>query len=250
VKIGIQLYSLRDEMAKDMENTFRRVAEMGFEFVEFAGYFGRSAEEIRTLLDKYGLAGTPVHQGYDFDATEEQYMEWISYLKTLGVRYWGIPCMDKENFLPGEKLLATTQRLNTLGTWLNRNGMELCYHNHDYELETYEGKCHLDRMFDTFDRCLVSPEFDVCWLHRGGKDPAAYIRKHGNYSKIIHLQDYKIQDGKMIFTPLGEGVVDFKSIMSALKSSNIEYLVYEKDDWYDDAFEDARKSIEYLKSIM
>ena len=54
----------------------------------------------------------------------------------------------------------------------------------------------------------------------------------------------------MIFTPLGEGVVDFKSIMSALKSSNIEYLVYEKDDWYDDAFEDARKSIEYLKSIM
>ncbi len=250
MKIGIQLYSLRDEMAKDMEKTLRRVAEMGFEFVEFAGYFGKSAEEIRLLLDKYGLEGASVHQGFDPDTTEEQYEAQIAFLKTLGVKYWGIPCMDKDNFLPGERLIKTTQGLNTLGTRLIRNGMELCYHNHDYELEMYDGKCHLDRMFDTFDRCLVSPEFDVCWLHYGGKDPASYIRKHGSYSKIIHLQDYKMDGKAMKFTPLGEGVVDFLSIIDAIKGSRIEYLVYEKDDWYDDAFEDARKSIAYLKSII
>lgn len=250
LKIGIQLYSLRGEMEKDVESTLRRVAEMGFEFVEFAGYFGKSAEELRALLDKYGLEGASVHQGYDRNATEEEYAAQIKFLQTLGVRYWGVPCVDKSDFIQGEPLMALTQGFNTLGTRLKRAGMELCYHNHDFELEVYNGKRHLDRAFDTFDRCLVSPEFDVCWLNYGGVNPVDYVKKHGNYSKIIHLQDYKIENGTMIFTPLGEGVVDFPAIMDAIKDSNIEYLVYEKDDWYDDALEDARISIGYLKSLI
>ena len=250
LKIGIQLYSLRGEMEKSVEKTLERVAEMGFDFVEFAGYFGKSAEELRALLDKYGLEGASVHQGYNPDTTEEQYREQIEFLKAIGVKYWGVPCVDKSNFIPYEPLRALTQGFNTLGTYLKRFGMELCYHNHDFELELYEGKSHLDRAFDTFDRCLVSPEFDVCWLHRGGVDPVDYIRKHGNYSKIIHLQDYKLENGSMIFTPLGEGVVDFPAIVNAIKDSSIEYLVYEKDEWYDDAFADAEKSIKYLKTLI
>lgn len=250
LKIGIQLYSLRGEMEKSVEKTLERVAEMGFDFVEFAGYFGKNADELRALLDKYGLEGASVHQGYNPDTTEEQYKEQIEFLKTLGVKYWGVPCVDKSNFIPDEPLRALTQGFNTLGTRLKRAGMELCYHNHDFELEKYNGKSHLDRAFDTFDRCLVSPEFDVCWLHRGGVNPAEYVRKHGNYSKIIHLQDYKIENNSMIFTPLGDGVVDFPEIIKAIKDSSIEYLVYEKDEWYDDALADAKKSIEYLKSII
>lgn len=250
LKIGIQLYSLRGEMEKSVEKTLERVAEIGFEFVEFAGYFGKTAEELRTLLDKYGLEGASVHQGFDFNTTEEEYIKQVEFLKTLGVKFWGVPCVDKSNFIPYEPLRTLTQGFNTLGTFLKRSGMELCYHNHAYELELYKGKSHLDRAFDTFDRCLVSPEFDVCWLNYGGVDPVDYIKKHGYYSKIIHLQDYKTENGKMKFTPLGEGVVDFSSIIKAIKDSSIEYLVYEKDEWYDDAFADAEKSIKYLKSII
>jgi len=250
LKIGIQLYSLRGEMEKDVEKTLERVAEMGFEFVEFAGYFGKSAEELRSILDKYGLEGASVHQGFDFNTTEEEYKRQISFLKTLGVKLWGVPCVDKSNFIPYEPLRALTQGFNTLGTYLKRSGIELCYHNHDFELEKYNGKSHLDRAFDTFDRCLVSPEFDVCWLNYGGADPVEYVKKHGYYSKIIHLQDYKIEDEKIKFMPLGEGVVDFPAIIRAINDSNIEYLVYEKDEWYDDALEDAAKSIKYIRSLI
>ena len=158
--------------------------------------------------------------------------------------------MDKSDFIQGEALMTLTQGFNTLGTYLKRVGMELCYHNHDFEFEFYNGKRHLDRAFDTFDRCLVSPEFDVCWLNYGGVNPVEYIRKHGCYSKIIHLQDYKMENGAIKFTPLGEGVVDFPKIIEAIKDSSIEYLVYEKDEWYDDAMKDAEKSIKYLKSLL
>ena len=250
LKIGIQLYSLRGEMEKSVENTLRRVSEMGFEFVEFAGYFGKSAQELRALLDKYGLEGASVHQGYDSSTTEEQYKEQIQFLQTLGVKFWGVPCINKSQLTSYDRLITLTQGFNTLGTWLKRSGMELCYHNHDFELQYHNGKRHLDRMLDTFDRCLVSPEFDVYWLNYGGVDPVDYIRKHGHYGKIIHLQDYKIENNSMIFTPLGKGVVDFPSIMRAIKDSNIEYIVYEKDDWYDDALKDAKESIEYLKSLI
>ena len=88
-KVGLQLYSVRDQMEKDMEGTLKAVKEMGYDYVEFAGYFGKSAEEIRALLDKYGLICISVHQGLDF--YEEGGQSAAEYIKTLGANFSAIP---------------------------------------------------------------------------------------------------------------------------------------------------------------
>jgi sugar phosphate isomerase/epimerase len=93
-KVGLQLYSVRDEMEKDLEATLKAVKEMGYDYVETAGYFGRTAEEFRALLDKYALTCVSVHQNLDF--YENRGQEGVDFIKTLGAQYSVIPWYGKE----------------------------------------------------------------------------------------------------------------------------------------------------------
>ena len=97
LKVGIQLYSLRDELAKDMDATLKRVKEMGYDYVEFAGFYDKSAEEIKALLDKHGLIAVSMHQSLD-PYLSENAEEFISFVKTLGIKYSAVPWMDSAVF--------------------------------------------------------------------------------------------------------------------------------------------------------
>ncbi len=272
LKIGIQLYSLRDAMKEDMDGTLKRVAEMGCEVVEFAGFFDKSAEEVKAMLDKYGLKAVSVHQSIDPYLSEESAQKMVAYLKTLGVRYSCIPWMNKEVFHDEERYQAFVQNVKKVGAMLADNGIGLGYHNHDFEFEKENGAYVLDRLYQDVDESLLQPELDLCWVNYGGEDPVAYVNKYAKRSNIVHFKDFfstgvkgevyalidengneikkekSKEENAFRFTPLGQGVQNFPAIVEAVKKSNIQYVIYEKDQWYDaDPFAEAKASIDYLK---
>lgn len=273
LNIGIQLYSLREEMEKDMDATLKKVAEMGYDCVEFAGFCGKSASEVKALCEKYNLNPISVHQSIDPYLEEESAKQMVAYLKEVGIKHSVVPWMDKTVFHDEQKYAQFVAQLKKTGEFLKENGITLGYHNHDFEFEKEGGEYILDRLYTDVDETLIKPELDLCWVKYGGEDPVKYVNKYADRSELVHFKDFYAtemgggavyalidENGKEIerkktqaetafkFMPLGKGVQDFEPIVDAVKKSKISYVIYEKDQWYDgDPFEDARISRQYLK---
>lgn len=270
--VGIQLYSLREEMEKDMDATLKAVSEMGYDCVEFAGFFDKSAADVKAMCDKYHLTPISVHQGLDPYLEAESANAMVAYLKELGVKYSVVPWMDKAVFHDKERYAQFLKNMVATSQLLKENGITLCYHNHDFEFEKEDGEYVLDRLYKDLDEMIVQPELDVCWVKYGGEDPVEYVRKYGKRSNLVHFKDFYAKEmaggpayalidenGKELprksqeetafqFRPLGKGVQDFAPIVEEVKNSNIEYVIYEKDAWYSaSALEEAKQSRQYLK---
>ena len=268
-KIGLQLYSVREEMEKDFEGTLKKVAEIGYEYVEFAGYYGKSAEEIKALLDKYGLKCISVHQGVEWFLEEGQ--KAVDYLKTFGVKYAVVPWYSAENHKGGEGWEQTLVNFARTAELLHLNGMKLGYHNHDFEFQTYEGKYLLDWLYETFSPELLEPEVDTCWVHYAGLNPADKIREFKGRVEIVHLKDFVAkrlaggpayalidadgneikttrEDNGFAFRPLGMGRQDFKSILEACEECGTEVVIVEQDQTYElSELEAAKIARDYLR---
>lgn len=264
-KVGIQLYGVRDKMREDMEATLKAVKEMGYDYVEFAGYFEKTSDEVRALLDKYGLESPSVHQAIKiFDETP---VEAVEYLKAIGAKYCVIPSYPADELY--DNWDATIERFKRVGTFLKENGITLMYHNHDFEFKTVDGEYILDRMYNTIPNDILQPEFDTCWIHYAGVEPGEYLKKYKGKIDIVHLKDFscsklgngpvydliaepgsvkKREDTDFRFEPIGCGIQDIKSILEASEYAGADYIVVEQDDTYErDTLEAARISREYLK---
>ncbi len=271
-KVGLQLYSVRDQMNLDVESTLKAVKEMGYDYVEMAGYFDKSAEEMRALLDKYGLRCISVHQTLDFYESKGQV--GVDFIKTLGAEFSVIPWYDKAK-LPGSPVWEETKELFVrTGKLLKKNGVDMCYHNHDFEFEMVDGKYKYDIMMEEISRDIFKPEFDTCWVRYAGEDPCQYIRTFAGNVRIIHLKDFTCkklasgpayalidengnpiepatkEDNAFRFTPLGRGMQDFPAILAAAEEAGTEYVIVEQDDTYElPSLEAAKISREYLKTL-
>lgn len=250
-KIGIQLYSVRDDMQKDMEGTLAKVAAMGYEYVEFAGYYGRTSAEVKALLDKYGLKCISVHQGLDFFDADPQ--AGIDFLKGFGVKYVVIPWTDKKLLQDDAAWVGTAEKWNAMAALLQKNGMKLLYHNHDFEFERLpDGSYIHDRLFR--DVAGMDPQFDTCWVHYAGINPVDMLNRYSGRVEVVHLKDFvcknlaagpvyalidtegKAQKGVGLsdtgfeYRPLGMGIQDIPSILEACEANGTEYVIVEQDD--------------------
>lgn len=271
-KVGLQLYSVRDQMEKDMEGTLKAVKEMGYDYVEFAGYFGKSAEEIRALLDKYGLTCISVHQGLDF--YEEGGQSAAEYIKTLGAKFSAIPWYAAEKLAGSEAWEDTKALFIRCGELLKKNGIQMLYHNHDFEFVKVDGKYKHDYLMEEIARDLLKPEFDTCWVRYAGEDPCKYLNLYAGDVEVLHLKDFtckKLANGpayalidaagnpikatskeenEFRFRPVGQGMQDFPGILAAAEKAGTEYIIVEQDQTYElPSLEAVRQSREYLRSI-
>lgn len=271
-KVGLQLYSIREEMEKDMDKALARVKEMGYDYVEFAGYFGKSAEEVRTLLDKHGLECISVHQTYDVFLEDEKAS--IDYLKTIGAKYCAVPWMGIEKHKGSDVFEQTVEEFNKVGKALKANGITTLYHNHDFEFNKFEGKYLLDWLYETIPADILETEIDTCWVHYAGLNPAEYLLKYSGRAPIVHLKDFVCknlaqgpvydlidsdgnsnnagsqEDNGFEFRPVGSGIQSFPDILDAAEKAGAEYVIVEQDQWYDgDALECAKTSRDYLKTL-
>ncbi|MDP4133498.1 MAG: sugar phosphate isomerase/epimerase [Bacillota bacterium] len=273
IKVGLQLYSIRDFMEKDMDETLKQVKEIGYDYVEFAGFFGKSAEEVKALLKKHGLEVASVHQGL------QPFLEGgnaiIDYLAELGTKYCAIPWYERAKLEKGTPVWdETTKNFTAYGKALKDKGIKMLYHNHDFEMDVIDGKCILDWIYESISADLLEPQFDTCWVRYGGYDPVEYIEKYKGRVEIIHLKDftckklgggpvYALIDGtgkegkkptreenEFKFQPLGMGMQDFPAILQAAKNVGVKCVIVEQDQSLDrSSLEAAKISREYLRSL-
>lgn len=270
-KIGLQLYSIREDMEKDMDSALRQVKEMGYDCVEFAGYFGHSAEEVKAMLDKYGLECVSVHQAPQLFVDEGQ--KAVDYIKTLGVKYAAVPWYEKDKLAGSPEWDNTVKMFTEVAELLKKNGIKMMYHNHDFEFNKVDGKFILDWIYDTIPQDLIEPEVDTCWVHYAGYNPAEYLLKYSGRINIVHLKDFACknlgggpvyalidedgnekkgskEDNGFEFSPVGHGIQDIPSIIEASEKAGASVLIVEQDQSNDrPPMEAAKMSREYLKSL-
>ena len=251
--VGIQLYSVRDNLAADFEGTLRAVKNMGYDYVEFAGYYGgKSGQELKSLLDEIGLKSVSVHQGIDTFLNEGQAA--YDFCKAYGVKYIVIPWFDKNKLAGTPAWEETKAAFRKVAEGARANGMQVLYHNHDFEFEKVGDRYVYDIMFEEL-KGVVDPQPDTCRLNYGGVDPAKYIRKYGDRINVIHLKDFVCtklaagpvyalidENGNAIdkgsqedtgfrLVPLGQGRNDFAAILEACDDIDDDLVIVEQDNF-------------------
>lgn len=269
-KVGLQLYSIRDKMEENMDAALKAVKEMGYDYVEFAGYFGKSVQEVKALLDKYNLTAISVHQNPTLFWEEGQ--SAIDYIKELGVEYAAIPWYTVDEYFNNWD--ETISKFEALGKQLKENGIQMLYHNHDFEFRKIGDEAILDKLYKVISPEFLQPEFDTCWVHYAGNDPAEYLKKYKGRVQVLHLKDFvceKLGGGPVYglidadgesknpdnkaengfkFMPVGQGIQNWENILSVAEEIGTEYVIVEQDQWYEgDSLEYAKESREYLQGL-
>jgi sugar phosphate isomerase/epimerase len=242
IPVALQLYTVRDELAKDFPGTLEKVAKMGYAGVEFAGYGGISASALRGHLERLGLM--PVGSHVNLELLEKDLETAIAFNVELGNPYVVCPHADIRDAAGVEKYAAL---FNAVGEKIQGAGLEFCYHNHGHEFAKVDGDFALDLLFARTDPSLVEIEFDTCWIHAAGADPVKYIERYAGRCPLLHIKDMKA-DGKVL-TEVGTGTVDVKGIVRAAEKAAVEWLIVEQDTCERPSLESARISLENMKKL-
>ena len=266
--IALQLYSVRDDMEADFEGTLKKVKELGYDGVEFAGLYGRSGKEVRDLCAELDLIPISAHVPFTDMIEDPSLLETYA---EIGCKFVVIPYLTEE-YRPGSpRFQEVIDGAALLGKKANELGMILAYHNHDFEFTKIGDAYAIDVLYSEVPASLLQAQFDTCWVKVGGEDPAAYVRKYAGRVEILHLKDFvgsktenmyaligidedekKDTHGKFEFRPVGSGVQDFPAILKAAEESGTKWVVVEQDSpsMGLTALECAASSIRYLKTIM
>ncbi|CQR55472.1 sugar phosphate isomerase/epimerase family protein [Paenibacillus riograndensis] len=244
LKIGLQLYTLREELEQDFEGTIRKVAELGYAGVEFFHYFGRTAEQVNALLQETGLTALGAHRPYDamLNDTEQE----ISFNLSIGNRNLIVPYLTEEQ----RNWEEVAVNLRKIGEQCSARGAVLSYHNHDFEFkEQFGGRTAFDGIFEEVPADLLQVEMDTCWVYYAGYDPVEYIHKYAGRLPIIHLKDMKKrEDGSAETVVLGEGEVKLEAILEAADAAGAEWAVVEQDFCSRSPLESVADSMKWIRA--
>ncbi|HLL93559.1 MAG TPA: TIM barrel protein [Spirosoma sp.] len=234
--VGLELYSFRDQFAKDVPGTMARVKQMGFREVEVAGTYGMNTGDFRKLLDQHGLKAIGV--GASFEDLEGNVPKVLTEAKTLGAKYvvcfWIPHAGDAFTVRDADRAIDV---FNTAGSLLAQNGISLCYHTHGYEFQTYNDGTFFDYLAENFDPKYVNFEMDVYWVKSPGYDPVALLQKYPKRFPLMHLKDRKpgtpdSNNGKADVesnVALGQGDIGIAGIMKQAKKSGVKHFFIEDE---------------------
>jgi sugar phosphate isomerase/epimerase len=241
--IGLQLYTVRAAMARDVEGALARVAALGYEEVEFAGFFGLSPARIRQALSAAGLRAPSAHVPFDEVARDPERV--AADLRERGIGWLVAAWIPEE--LRGD--IAAWHRiadqLDRCAGAAKAVGLRFAYHNHDYEFSRVRGTLPYDILLERTDSRIVELEMDVYWLRRGGGDPLAYFARWPGRFPLLHLNDMRA-DGTM--ADVGAGVVAWPALLRERARAGVRHAYVEHDDAAD-PFASARASYAYLTRL-
>jgi sugar phosphate isomerase/epimerase len=220
IPIALQLYSIREDCQEDFPGTLQAVAEMGYEGVDFAGYYGYEAEEIRTILDDLGLKVAGCHTALD-TLTGDARKRTIAFNHTLGNAYLIVPGLPERYRASKEAWLRTADLFNEIADALEPEGMMTGYHNHFIEFEPMEGAVPWDLFFGSTKPEVVM-QIDTGNALHGGGDPVAILKQYPGRAKTVHLKEYAEDDETAL---IGEGDVDWEGVFAVVESQGAT-------DWY------------------
>ena len=242
--IGIQLYTVREQMKVSVPKTLAAVAKAGYKEVEFAGYFGHSAADIRKMLDDVGLTAPSSHiQVTDLSTN---WASLLDYARVVGHEYLVVAWIDaEERTIPGFTRLAA--RFNSAGQIARDHGVKLGYHNYFFEFKPIDGQVPYDLLLSECDPQLVAMEIDVFWMIQGGGDPTHYMTKFPGRFPMLHVKDMGPAP-KHAMMDVGKGTIDWKSIFRAGGTGGVKHVFVEHDETKSTAAT-MRNSYRYLRAL-
>ncbi|MCL2056159.1 MAG: sugar phosphate isomerase/epimerase [Oscillospiraceae bacterium] len=251
-KIGSPLFILQEQCAKDLMAVIERLAEIGFDGIEFLGFFGHSPADIRRKLDSCGIAAIGDHVPFERFVSETGKV--ISERGEIGCSFITVAPPPPEGMPGGTDYPRTIEAFIKIGEAVNAAGMRLLFHNHAEELcGTADGKTVLEHLMDDIPPAILGLEPDFGWMGIGGADPAYYLRKYGSRSPVLHFKDYIPSDNEQgfLFRPTGYGVIDNAGLYAmSLAASKPEWYVMDHDHAYGrDIFRDLEISLDYFRNL-
>ncbi len=235
--VALQLYTVRDETALDFKQTIRRVAEIGYAGVEFAGYGGLTAQELADLLHETGLKAVGSHVG--LVALDSDLEQQIEYSLAIGCSFLILPWIDKQLLLNAESFKQVTTKLNAFGQHCKEHNLTFGYHNHNFEFEKVGNETLLERLAAATDPALVKLELDTYWAAYAGVDPVELIQRYSGRIGSLHLKD---MTPERTFTEVGAGTLDIATYIEAGQAAGVEIYIVENDKPSIPSLESARKS--------
>lgn len=243
--MAVQMFTLREESQQDFAGTLKKVANLGFDGVEFAGYGGLTAKEVRALLDDLGLKAASSH--VSIEEIENNLAQVIEDQKILGSKFVVLPFLMPER-RSEEGYQALISLLDEAGKTCRGEGITLCYHNHDFELDRLaDGRMALEAIFDDTNADNVSTELDIYWLAKAGEKPVDWINRYKKRTPLVHLKDMTT-DEEQFFAELGTGGVNIEAVLNMGEESAVEWWVVEQDASRRTPFESIEISMNYLKT--
>jgi len=262
--IGLQLYTVREGMQQDPTGTLAKVAKMGYNSVEGATYtgsqkfYGMEPAAFAKVLKQNGLImpsshyvlGEAMNNGQPTQGTIlHGWDKAVDDAAQVGVKY--MVCaylLDSERgSLDHYKTIA--EHLNKAGERCKKAGIQLCYHNHDFEFQAQDGKMPYDTLLSLTDKNLVKMELDLYWATKAGQDPVAMFQKHPGRFPLWHVKDMD-KTAARNFTEVGNGSIDFKRIFAQAKTAGMQYFFVEQDQTPGSPFDSIQQSISYLKKTL
>jgi sugar phosphate isomerase/epimerase len=245
-KIGLQLYTVRNQLERDFEGTLRKVSALGIDEVEFAGYFGTEPARIKRLLDELKITAPSAHVTTEFGSG--QIAQAIESAKIIGHKYLVFAYLREDERRNLDDYKRICESLNNAGEECRKAGLKFAYHNHDFEFVRMDGQIPYDLILRETEKKLVRMELDLYWITKAGFDPVVYLEKHKGRFRMLHIKDMDRMPEKN-FAEVGNGVIDFGRILPKALKAGIEHFFIEQDETSGDPFESVETSYRYLRKL-
>jgi len=250
-KIGLQLYTVRDLMKRDVEGTLADVARTGYREVEFAGYYEHPAAEVRAMLERHGLVSPSSHVA--FEAIEAGWDQVLADCHTVGHQWATVAWIPAERRKTADDWKRIAELFNKAGAACRAAGLRFAYHNHNMEFIAVDGQLPFDILLANTDRALVDFEMDLFWITFGGGDPLAYFAKHAGRFPLVHVKDMAAKPAPAVepgtvMRDVGKGTIDWKKIFARSDQAGIVHAFVEHDQ-PGDALASIKTSYDYLKAL-
>jgi len=247
-EIGLITNTLGNKLEEDYEKTLEEVAEIGFDLLEFGGYYGPSKQSFLNLLKNLGIK--PIAGGTSMDPLlkepEKHIEEQLSMNKKYLVCYW--PWLSSAENLTTDECKQAAENLNKVGEKCKKAGIRFAFHNHDMEFKpTPEGDLPFDILLQNTEPDLVTTQIDLYWIKKGGSDPIAYFEKYPGRFELCHVKDMD-DTPKRDFACAGSGIIDFPKIFAKSETAGIKHYIVEHDDPAN-PMECVRNSYNYLAGV-
>ncbi len=259
LKIGLQLYTMRDHIEKDVKGVIAGIAKAGYTELETYGFdpakktfFGWTAKDFKKLLSDHGISSPSGHYSVDTyfktgsDADQKAYIEAAH---ALGQQTIVVPYLDESFRATSQQFSVAADKVNKIATMNKAAGLKTGYHNHDFEFKVIDGIKLYDVLLKNTDRALVTFEMDLYWVTRAGQDAVKMFKAHPGRFSAWHIKDMDKAKHE-INTEVGTGTVDFKRIFKYQQLSGVKHIYMEQENFSKDAYASITQSASYIKNTL
>lgn len=254
--IGIQIYTLRDQIAEGLEQAMEKVAGIGYTRIEAYGYenrniLGKTPLEFKELLNGLGMTMPSIHSVTEVSTGEgkaailDAMKVTVEDAKTAGAKYLVYAYLKEEERQSMDDYKRHAENFNSFGEICKNAGLQFAYHNHDFEFLDFDGVMPYDYLLENTDPELVKMELDLYWITKGGQDPVEYFKKYPGRFELWHVKDMEDSEEKF-FAEVGYGTIDFERIFAEREKAGMKMFFVEQDQSRRNPFESIEMSFNFL----